>query len=157
VYTIAARITADHAVAEEVVQDVFQAVWQSAATFQPQSSFVGWLVGITRHRAIDATRSRRYRSRLYEDIFDDERLASAVRSEDGHDDALLLRFTMRAALDELPPAQRRTIELAYYGGLTHVEIAEQIGEPIGTIKSRLRLGLTKLRVLLGSFGFDERE
>ena len=148
IYTIALRIVGDREMAEEVLQDVFQAVWQSAGSFQPNGSFSAWLIGIARHRAIDATRSRRYRSRAREEVLDDERVTSTLGTTDGYADTLMLRSVVGAALAELPLAQRQAIELAYYGGLTHVEIAARLGEPVGTVKSRMRMGLTKLRGLL---------
>jgi RNA polymerase sigma-70 factor, ECF subfamily len=147
VYTIALRITGDREAAEEVMQDVFQAVWQGAGSFQPGGSFAAWLTGIARHRAIDLTRSRRYRARARESALE-AYIGGGPTVGDAPADALVLRAVVRAALSELPPAQRQTIELAYYGGLTHVEIAGQLGEPIGTVKSRMRLGLTRLRDLL---------
>jgi RNA polymerase sigma-70 factor (ECF subfamily) len=147
VYSIALRIVGDRESAEEVVQDVFQAVWLSAGSFQPSGSFSAWLIGITRHRAIDATRSKRYRARAREDLLDDTRLAGAGESAA---DTLMLRSVVRAALEQLPHSQRQAIELAYYGGLTHNEIAVRLGEPVGTIKSRMRMGLMKLRELLAA-------
>jgi RNA polymerase sigma-70 factor, ECF subfamily len=147
VYTIALRITGDRESAEEVVQDTFQAVWQSAATFQPGASLVAWLIGIARHRAIDATRSRRFRARAREEVLDDARVGSRA---DGAAETLVLRETVRRALDDLPAAQRQTIALAYYGGLSCTEIAAQLGDPLGTVKSRLRGGMLRLRELLGS-------
>jgi len=149
VYAIALRIVGDRESAEEVVQDVFQAVWQSAGSFQAGGNFSAWLIGIARHRAIDATRSRRFRSRAREELLDDERVAGPA---DGPAELLLLRSVVRAALDELPAAQRRAIELGYYGGLTHVEIAARLGEPVGTVKSRMRMGLLRLRELLKGEG-----
>ncbi len=147
IFTIALRIVGDRDLAEEVVQDVFQAVWLSAGSFQPNGSLSAWLVGITRHRAIDATRSRRFRARAREDMLDDDRLVG-VAAADASADGLLLRAVVRAALAELPASQRQAIELGYYGGLTHAEIAARLGEPVGTIKSRMRMGLMKLRELL---------
>lgn len=147
IFTIALRIVGDRELAEEVVQDVFQAVWLSAGSFQPSGSLSAWLVGIARHRAIDATRSRRFRARAREDILDDDRVTRVVAA-DGPADNLLLRAVVRAALAELPVSQRQAIELGYYGGLTHVEIAARLGEPVGTIKSRMRMGLIKLKDLL---------
>jgi RNA polymerase sigma-70 factor, ECF subfamily len=146
VFTIALRITGEREAAEEVMQDVFQAVWQSVGSFQPGGSFAAWLAGIARHRAIDLTRSRRYRARARESAL--EEYAAGGAAWDAPADALVLRATVQAALNELPPTQRQTIELAYYGGLTHVEIAGRLGEPVGTVKSRMRLGLTRLRDLL---------
>ena len=147
VYTIALRITGDREAAEEVTQDVFQAVWQGAGSFQPGGSFAAWLTGIARHRAIDVTRSRRYRARAREAALD-EHTAGDSAAGDAPSDALVLRAVVQEALRELPPAQRQAIELAYYGGLTHAEIAGRLGEPVGTVKSRMRLGLTRLRGLL---------
>src|SRR5689334_15575554 len=147
IYTIALRIVGDREMAEEVVQDVFQAVWQSAGSFQPNGNFSAWLIGIARHRAIDATRSRRHRARAREELLDDERVAG-VGAGDGGADALMLRAVVRQALAELPTSQRQAIELGYYGGMTHTEIAAQLGEPVGTVKSRMRMGLIKLRELL---------
>ena len=148
IYTIALRITGDRESAEEVTQDVFQAVWQSAGSFQPTGNFSAWLIGIARHRAIDATRSRRHRARAREELLDDERMAGRGAESDGYADVLMLRAVVRAALAELPASQRQAIELGYYGGLTHTEIAAQLGEPVGTVKSRMRMGLLKLRELL---------
>ncbi len=146
VYAIALRIIGDRAAAEEVVQDVFQAVWQSAATFTPGHSFAAWLTGIARHRAIDATRSRRFRARAREEALDDQR--PSIAAADETTDALALRDVICRALGELPLRERQAIELAYYGGLTGSEIAARLGEPVGTVKSRLRTGLIKLRDLL---------
>jgi RNA polymerase sigma-70 factor (ECF subfamily) len=148
IYMIALRIVGDRELAEEVVQDVFQAVWQSAGSFQPTGNFSAWLIGIARHRAIDATRSRPHRARAREELLDDERMAGHGGASAGEADLLLLRAVVRAALAQLPASQRQAIELGYYGGLTQTEIAAQLGEPIGTVKSRMRLGLIKLRELL---------
>lgn len=147
VYTVALRIVGDRQAAEEVTQDVFQAVWQSAGSFQPGGSLAAWLIGIARHRAIDATRSRRYRTRAREEAFDDSRIARSATAE-APTDAILLRQAIRMAMDKLPPPQRQALELAYYGGLTNQEIAARLGEPVGTVKSRVRLGLTRMRDLL---------
>jgi RNA polymerase sigma-70 factor (ECF subfamily) len=145
VYAIALRIAGDHQIAEEVTQDVFHAIWQSANTFQPGGNGLSWLMGIARHRAIDATRSRRYRARQREmTLLDDQ---NSLDSEQPTD-RLLVRETVRDALVTLPTAQRQPLTLAFYGGLTHSEIADRLGEPVGTIKSRMRLGMIKLRDLL---------
>jgi RNA polymerase sigma-70 factor (ECF subfamily) len=149
VYAVALRITGDRETAEEVVQDVFQNVWQAAGSFQPGvGSFVAWLMGITRHRAIDATRSKRERARAREQTLDDVRPTGEETSLDREVAQRLLRDAVREALDALPANQRQAIELAYYGGLTRAEIAERLNEPLGTVKTRLRLALLKLRDLL---------
>lgn len=152
VYTIALRITGDRQTAEEVMQDVFQGIWQTAGSFQPGlGAAASWLVGIARHRAIDATRSKRERARTREQTIE----GTALPDPEGNPDAAVvqldLREAVKAALENLPPSQRQAVELAYYGGLTRVEIAERLGEPIGTVKTRLRLGLLKLRDLLRPF------
>lgn len=148
IFTIALRIAGDMSIAEEITQDVFHAVWQSAGNFQTSGSPVSWMMGIARHRAIDATRSRRYRARQRElALIDDQAdLTPFVEPTD----QLLLRETLRGALIALPASQRETLTMAFYGGLTQPEIADRLGQPIGTIKSRMRLGMLKLRDLLDS-------
>lgn len=149
VYTIALRITGDRQTAEEVVQDVFQNVWQAASTFQPGvGSASSWMMGIARHRAIDAIRSKRERARAREQELDTNWPTTEDQSLDQEVAQRLLRDTVRQALQMLPVNQRQAIELAYYGGMTRSEIASQLGEPLGTVKTRLRLGLLKLRDLL---------
>jgi RNA polymerase sigma-70 factor (ECF subfamily) len=150
VYSIALRITGDRQTAEEVMQDVFQNIWQTAGGFRRQSgAVVGWIIGISRHRALDALRSKRERARNRELTGMDS--AYPLPSNSGIEQDLeqrVLREVVRAALADLPLTQRQVIEMAYYGGMTQTEIAEQLGEPLGTIKTRLRLGLSKLRELL---------
>jgi RNA polymerase sigma-70 factor (ECF subfamily) len=151
VYTIALRVTGDRQTAEEVTQDVFQGVWQTAGSYQAgRGACAAWLVGIARHRAIDASRSKRERARSREHTYDQGTFAETAGAPDPELTDLDLREAVRAALDALPPAQRQAVELAFYGGLTRVEIAERLGEPIGTVKTRLRLGLLKLRDALRS-------
>jgi RNA polymerase sigma-70 factor (ECF subfamily) len=148
VYAVALRITGDRETAEEVVQDVFQAVWQSAEGFQASSgSFSSWLLGIARHRAIDATRTRRARARAREHALD-PMLPSDDSGPEQEASRSVMREIVKDALGSLPANQRQAIELAYYGGMTREEIARATGEPVGTIKTRLRLGLLKLRDLL---------
>jgi RNA polymerase sigma-70 factor (ECF subfamily) len=155
IYTIALRITGDRETAEEVVQDVFQNVWQAAASFQAGiGSFSSWLVGIARHRAIDATRSKRERARTREQNLNDDVPLVADTDIERTLDQSLLRDAVRKALKELPSHQRQAVELAYYGELTRVEIAEKLGEPLGTVKTRLRLGLIKLRDLLSALNTE---
>ena len=148
VYSIALRCTADQLTAEEVTQDVFQRVWQQAGTFRAaDGSAAGWMIGITRHRAIDEVRSRRHKARERE-IPTDEASMPALSDGSQVDEQVVLRTDVCAALRMLPVAQRQAIELAYYGGLTCIEIASSLGTPVGTVKTRLRLGLEKLRSTL---------
>ncbi len=148
VYAIALRVTHDRLTAEEVTQDVFQIVWQQTAGFRATSgTLCAWIIGIARHRAIDRIRSQQSRARQRDipiDVAAPEVYADPVDVAD----AAAICCDVRAALRGLPVAQRQVLELAYYGGLTTGEIASSIGTPIGTVKTRLRLGLTKLRTAL---------
>jgi RNA polymerase sigma-70 factor, ECF subfamily len=154
-YAIALRITGSRDVAEEVVQDAFYNVWRDAASFRPQTgSVTSWISAITRHRAIDATRSKRFQAGRREEAMDMGLPVGDADSPERQTDERLLRQEVLAALRELPAPQRQAIELAYYGGMTRSEIAEQLGEPIGTIKTRLRLGMARLRSLLRPHGPD---
>ncbi len=144
-YSIALRITGDSGSAEECTQDVFQAVWLRAAQFRPPAGSVqAWLSAIARHRAIDEVRSkcgRALQTELSMDSLPD--FYGAV--ERGWEQLSVLRTDLRSALAGLPFKQRQAIELAFFGGLTTNEIAQRLGESVGTIKSRLRLGLGRLR------------
>jgi RNA polymerase sigma-70 factor, ECF subfamily len=144
-YSVALRITGDRDVADEVLQDVFHAVWRSAGGFRPTGNLASWLLGIARHRAIDATRTRNYRARVREYLLDDAQLVSLCAPADDLGDQQVMRVMVRSALAELSPAHRQVLDLAYFGGLTHVEIAAKLGVPLGTVKSRLRHGLMYLR------------
>jgi RNA polymerase sigma-70 factor, ECF subfamily len=156
VFSISLRITGDRLSAEEVTQDVFLVVWQHAASFRPSAGVVGgWLVGITRHRAIDEIRSRQHKARGREIPSDDAPLDTMV-SREKLDDRVAVDQDIKAALAELPAAQRQAIELAYYGGMTCNEIASSVGTSSGTIKTRLRLGMVKLRgALLPGWSEDD--
>lgn len=152
VYAIALRVTGDRQTAKEVMQDVFQSIWQTAGGFQRQTGVVaGWIIGITRHRAIDVLRSKRERARHREVTGIDVRtLPPSAGGVKGDVEQRILHEAVREALADLPSSQRQAIEMAYYGGLTQTEIAERLGEPLGTVKTRLRLGLIKLRDILRS-------
>lgn len=145
VFGVALRITRDRAVAEEVVQDVFHAIWRTAAGFQPEGRVSAWILGIARHRAIDATRARQFRSRQREQAIDPALdMAAHERTED-HVERRIAREQVRAALLRLPAAQREVLGLAFYAGMSHTEIAAHLGAPVGTVKTRVRLGLQRLR------------
>lgn len=158
VYTLALRIVGDRHLAQEVVQDVFLRCWERAETYQPERGRVGaWLLGITRNRAIDLLRSRQHHARLREQ---DRLPPPGALEEPGQPDAsetIALRQAVGAALDALPARQRQAIALAYYGGLTQAEIAQALGEPLGTIKTRMRDGMERLRRLLRPLIEPERE
>lgn len=145
VFTIALRITGDRPVAEEVLQDVFLAVWRTAGGFQPAGSVAAWLVGIARHRAIDATRAATFRARGREQALAPALDLPSDELPEEQVDRRLLAQRVRAALAVLPAAQRQVLELAYYGGFSQIEIAARTGTPLGTVKTRMRLALFHLR------------
>ena len=150
VYTLALRIVGDRALAEEVMQDTFLRCWDGVASYDPMRGRVaGWLMGITRNRAIDLLRSRQHHARLREQ----GPLPPSASPDDptqveSDDERVLLRHTVSAALEGLPADQRHPIELAYYGGMTQAEIAQQLNAPLGTVKTRIRSGMQRLRDLL---------
>jgi RNA polymerase sigma-70 factor (ECF subfamily) len=148
VFTVALRITADPLAAEEVTQDVFQIVWTRAHTFRPATgTLAAWIIGITRHCAVDKIRARPYQRRQ-SDLWLDETPQGMLGDGTHFEEQAALRGTVRAALATLPPEQCHVLELAYYGGLSAAEIATSLAVPIGTVKTRLRLGLVKLRAAL---------
>jgi RNA polymerase sigma-70 factor (ECF subfamily) len=150
VYALALRLLDDPQTAEEVTQDVFLRIWQRADTFQPgASSALSWLLAITRNRSIDELRSRRTPVRRQEmpDLL--EAPAGASDDPQRHAEERLLAEDVRRVLADLPPRQRRALELAVFGGLTHTEIAAALDAPLGTVKSWLRQGLRQLRASLG--------
>lgn len=158
-YSLALRILRDPGEAEEAVSDAFLQVWSQAATFDAdRGRVVSWLVMITRSRALDRVRSRQRRENRRERAavaHDEDGLASPI-SQPGPDpvhSAELgeLRSAVGAALAELPAAQKRALELSFYGGLSHSEIAHELDEPVGTVKSRIRAGMSKLRDLLAAY------
>lgn len=146
-FSLAVRIVGSPESAEEIVQEAYLSLWRGAVTYQVGRGTVRtWLLSITHHRAIDAVRRRA--SRVQTAPLDDR--AQFVGAQDVWLDVSrsLTRDEVRTALERLPIEQRESIELAYFGGLTYPEIAQRLNVPLGTVKSRLRLGLQKLRSLL---------
>jgi len=149
VFTLALRIVGDPELAREVLQDTFLRSWDGRETYDPRRGRVPWwLMGIARNRAVDLLRSRPHQARLREQ----ERLPSGAHAGEpahpGTADAVVLRRAVTDALERLSGAQREAIELAYYGALTQAEIARHLGQPLGTIKSRTREAMERLRSLL---------
>jgi RNA polymerase sigma-70 factor (ECF subfamily) len=145
---LANRVLRDRGQAEDVVQDAFISVWRRAGTFDLERGSVrGWLMSIVRHAAIDRRRGRFRHEQTEVDL---DLVAYRVGETDVWDEVTrrLDRERVRNALRGLPAEQREALELAYLGGLTQAEIAERTGEPLGTIKSRVRLGLRRLERLL---------
>lgn len=151
-YGLAYRVLGDAGTAEEAVQDAFLQVWRRAGSFDLArgSAVRSWLLTIVHHRAIDLLRKRSARSAPTPIEEMAERLS--VPSAWPEVEATLLRERVRAAIGALPAEQRQAIELAYFDGLSHREIAERTGDPIGTVKGRLRLGLRKLSTMLAEPG-----
>ncbi len=151
VFSLAARITRDQSTAEEVTQEVFVRTWRSAATYTAsRGRFASWLLSVTHHLAVDQLRRRNARPQAVATIDDLVVQGLPDTRTDIEEEALVRerRDAIVRALSQLPPAQRQVIELAYFGGLTHVEIATRLGDPLGTVKTRMRLGVMKLRDLL---------
>lgn len=148
-YSIALRITTDASLAEDVVQDAFLGVWRNASRYvEGRGSVKTWVLSIVHHRAVDAVRRRRPTTELPDR---EDAPPPALTLPDIWDDvaAGLDREQIASAMNELSDVQREAIELAYWGGLTQQEIAERTGAPLGTVKSRVRLGLLTLRRALG--------
>lgn len=156
VYRMAVRIVKNQELAEDVVQEVFWRVWRRSGSFSRERGKVSqWLFGIAHNMCIDEL--RRMRSRPVPVYEDDER-PFIQQLPDEHTDVVGAalhseqRRTIVEALGQLPDAQRQAIELAYFGGLSHQEIANRLDRPLGTVKTRVRLGLHKLNALLESKG-----
>ena len=156
-YSIALRITSDASLAEDVVQDAFLGAWRNAARYvEGRGSVKTWLLSIVHHRAIDAVRRRRPTSELPEAEAPPPpalTLPDIWKEVAGNLD----REAIAAALATLSDVQREAIELAYLGGLTQIEIADRTGAPLGTVKSRVRLGLLAMRAELTGEAGDASE
>ncbi len=150
-FSLAYRITGNRGAAEDVVQESFLALWRSQRYDQTRGSVRRWVLAIVHNRAIDSVRRTlvHERRRVREEGIE-ERLAAKERTDTEFARHAEAR-EVQAALGELPPEQSKVIELAYYGGLTHTEIATLLETPVGTIKGRMRLGLDKLRIRLADF------
>lgn len=143
VYSVALRVLRDSARAEDLLQDVFFQLWRKPESFVSSRGSLGaWLLVVTRNRAIDILR----RKRPTESV-DDYPLASTVNLATEVEREAMLR-KVRAILTDLPAEQRNILELAYFEGLSHTEIAERTGQPLGTVKTRMRSGLMSLRKAL---------
>jgi len=151
-YCLALAVARERADAEEIVADAFGQVWRNAASYDPgRGSVAGWLATITRTRALDLVRARGRRARAMERAAqaDGAGLASPMGAPAEPPDLRIERGEARRlvarSLADLPEQQRRVIELAYFGGLSQSEIAVELQEPLGTVKTRMRAGMQKLR------------
>lgn len=161
-FALILRIVAERAAADDLVQEVFVRVWQRADTYQAgRGRPLTWILGIAHNLAIDEVRRRRRRpqgAEAREAGQLEERLAALPSAEAGPEEQSWQhqrRQQIGAALAQLPTAQRAVIELAYFAGFTQSQIAEHLGEPLGTVKTRLRLGIQKLRESLRGQGLDD--
>jgi len=146
-YSLAYRIVGDRAAAEEVTQEAFISVWRSGARFDAaRGSVRSWLLSVVRNRAIDFLRSKAGKAPKL-DFDDDAALEQRPAAERTEEEAMRRETAseVRGALGKLPGEQSKVIELAYFGGFSHSEIAEILSLPMGTVKGRMRLGLEKIR------------
>lgn len=158
VFSFALRMLGNRELAEELLQEVFMRAWRQARKFsEGRGTYITWLLSITHNMAIDEIRRQNRRPRKAESA-DPVLMLANVRDERPtvEDQALLgdMREIVKDAMAQLPIAQRTALELAYFNGLTQREIAEHQGEPLGTIKTRMRLAMRKLRDILESQGLD---
>ena len=146
-YSLSYRIVGDRAAAEEVTQEAFISVWRSGARFDStRGSVRSWLLSVVRNRAIDFLRSRAGKAPKL--TFDDDAILEQRQAPELTEEEALRHETageLRGALAELPGEQSKVIELAYFGGFSHSEIARILGLPMGTVKGRMRLGMEKIR------------
>jgi RNA polymerase sigma-70 factor, ECF subfamily len=150
-YSLAYRIVGNRSAAEDVTQEALLSIWRAGTRYdRARGSVRAWTLGIVRNRAIDLLRKEAGRSP--KQAFDSEEQLERRPAEELTDTEALRRETareVRGVLSDLPDDQSRVIQLAYYGGFSHSEIAEMLNEPLGTIKGRMRLGMDKIRAALG--------
>jgi len=152
-YSTSLRILGNNQDAEEVIQDVFVQIWTKASTFDPAiGQAFHWALSMLRNRCIDRLRARQRRSRVLVEM--EEGIETDLPVETANEQKVLGGDeinAIRSAVVTLPKDQRQAIEMAFFGGLTHQEIAEALNEPLGTIKARIRRGMLKLRESLEAF------
>ncbi|HZU67657.1 MAG TPA: sigma-70 family RNA polymerase sigma factor [Ktedonobacteraceae bacterium] len=156
-YSLAYRVVQDANIAEDIVQEAFLAIWRKAGSYEAQQGNVrSWLQAIVHHRAIDKVREARHRSQQWVPLQTENEQDPPGEQPDVWEEAWQdeQHRIIRTVLDQIPPEQRQVIELAYFGGYTHAEIAEQWNIPLGTVKGRMRLGLQKMKCLLQEYGLE---
>jgi RNA polymerase sigma factor (sigma-70 family) len=153
-YSLAYRMLRNETLAEDAVQEAFLTIWRNAARFMPERAKAStWLLTIVHRRAVDLV--RREERRRTEPFVPGVEAASGDGSAEDAAWLRLQRERVQDALRHLPDEQREALELAYYGGFTQSELAERLGQPLGTIKSRMFAGLARLRELLGDVRIEE--
>jgi RNA polymerase sigma-70 factor, ECF subfamily len=153
-YGMAFSLMRDASEAADVLQEGFTYIWRKASTFNPAlSSAFAWAVLIVRHKAIDKLRARQRTERLWDKVSKEVAAAASFDERSAHEPALReLSTRVRSALDQISPDQRQALELAFFTGMTHEEVADHLRIPLGTAKARIRRGLIQLRQLL----YEER-
>lgn len=150
IFTLAMRMLRTRPDAEDLLQEVFAQVWRQAANYRAErGSPEAWMINIARSRAIDKIRSMRRMDKSFV-LTDDPARAESSENVEFSAAESETRVTMNSALASLPEAQRKVLELAYFDGLTQSEIAERLAEPLGTVKTRIRSGLQRLKNILGT-------
>src|SRR5947209_5052039 len=157
VYSLILHIVRDPSTAEDVTQEVFLKLWRQSDSYRPErGALSSWLLSVAHNRAIDVVRRRRLREEYHlpetQDVGD--LVADGVLDPGEAAGIADMAVIVRRALQQIPEAQRRAIEMAFFQGKTHVEISEELGEPLGTAKTRIRLGMRKLRSLLEAEGVE---
>jgi RNA polymerase sigma-70 factor (ECF subfamily) len=144
VYSVALRVLGDTGAAEDVMQEIFMQLWRRPRSFDGNRGSLGaWLAVISRHRAIDHLRKRKPEADM-EDV-----IVSVDANLENATDKKVFLEKVRSLLADMPADQRKTLEMAFFDGFTHAEIAAKTGEPLGTVKTRIRSGLTAMRKALG--------
>lgn len=154
-YGLALRMVGEPADAEDVVLDAFAQAWRDAVRYETsRGSVLGWLTTITRTRSLDLIRARGRRAKMTDTAMatldEPAAMGSGFAAPDVHVQDTERAVAVKSALDQLPVPQRLAIELAFFEGLTHHEVADRLSEPLGTVKTRIRLGMQKLRDALSS-------
>ena len=149
IYSLALRITGDRLTAQEVAQDTFVRLWKYAKDFdRERGAFGAWLFAIARRRSLDVLRGRQRQAKIADGTFISDGGTLPEPSQADTSEQIVLAHVISQAVAALPRAQRQAIELAYFGGLTQQQIATQTGEPLGTVKSRMRTAMETLRTRL---------
>lgn len=149
-FSLAYRMCGTRSAAEDVVQEAFLSVWRSGVRYRPdRGNLRSWLLSVVHNRAIDSIRRSVVHSRRQVDVEGLEERKAAPELTDAEAFRRDEAHTVRAAMEQLPPDQLKVVELAYFGGFTHTQIAEMLQMPLGTVKGRMRLALDKMRDGLG--------
>ena len=152
-FSTAYRVLNNREAAEDVLQDVFIQIWEKAALYDPaRGKPMTWAITLTRNKSIDRLRSTQRRNRLQDDLLHESETVEQFDDRSSFDALSSVETSgmVRAALQKLSKDQREAIELAFFSSLTQTEISERLGEPLGTVKARIRRGMMKLKDLLGS-------